>query len=172
MEISLLVCRTNQWTSFYMIRTSVMKELNIFVKSSIQGLHNFFNKYCIIALKIRLWFHHGIRGRDKQVVKKVYYRRISRSEIREECITTLIQMNARLTLAKVKFSPCKLSLTSDSSPPSAWLGKPFSWLIPSRTFLIPWNFFISYFDPFSFFILLHITPATSNNKMYTFSYEG
>ena len=28
-EISPLICSTNQWTRFYMIGTSVMKELNI-----------------------------------------------------------------------------------------------------------------------------------------------
>ena len=28
-ETSPLICRTNQWTGFYMIGTSVMKELNI-----------------------------------------------------------------------------------------------------------------------------------------------
>ena len=27
-ETSRLICRANQWTSFYKIRTSVMKELN------------------------------------------------------------------------------------------------------------------------------------------------
>ena len=103
-------------------------------------------------------------------LKKIYYHMINESGLGEEYIITLIQMKGKLTLAKVKFSPCRLSLTSGSSPTSAWLGKPFSWLIPSRTFLIPWNFFISYFDPFSFFILLYITPTTSNNKMQIYFY--
>ena len=36
-ESSPLICRANQWTGFYMIGTSVMKELNQEIKNETEG---------------------------------------------------------------------------------------------------------------------------------------
>ena len=46
-----MICRANQWTGFYMIGTSVMKELKSnFLKNGNTGFTQFFRSYALLSV--------------------------------------------------------------------------------------------------------------------------